>query len=328
MVRSYSQITPLRPEHLSKGIIDVATTFIDATQQCCGKSGLSIMEYKTKRDFSPIFGLSLETQFEKNAILLIDHAFLYWCCLHLGGGALIPKLKVTGKGITVTEQILLEEIGRYACESTVNVSADSQLSFSGCGIFPEPWDSRMFPDLSLFSSVTSDGFKFGKFAVGMQFGKLNSLPNFILNFTANDCSTFAVTDSTGLWDIARGRISALSTEWLRYWIHQEHPQVGVVIAELAGAERVAEIFQHKDSDQDLFKEILIRIYYTQNESSLLAKALASQALIYLEDFTHEVFRNLKHPYKGKTLHDIEKRRPDFARILREKMAKPKLRKIG
>jgi hypothetical protein len=261
---------------------------------------------------------------------MIDHDLLYWLCDRLGGGARMPRLKIINKKLSVTDLVLVENIGRFSCLDFDHNG--SKISFAGVGGFGKMVDFKKFPGLQSFVVSTPNRSNVGCFAIGMQFGKFNSLSSINFNASAIDSSTFQLTEPSGLWDIARGRIASLPLDSLVYWVHQEHPQVGAVILELAGSQRAAEVIQNPNSHELLMREIMLRLFYTQHESTIMAMAIATQAIRYLEsigatilprceEYAPEVFANLKAKDRRKMMNALLDRDTTLADQLRARKNK-------
>lgn len=256
---------------------DLARRFIRAVQGQTNAVGLTISERQNSHPIKPICGLQFEDQFGKHLRLLVDANFLYWLCQWLGGGARAQLSKIEGKPLTVSEMVSVEELGRICCSD--EFQGNLELVFSGVGVIPEDRQLDEFANSSVFEVSNHKEASYGTFAIGSSPASLHS---FSVTSTAIDSSTFRITDYSGLWAIAKGRVNDLDLASLNYWVHQEHPQIGAVILQLISPAKVSKVLEHIDAHGPLMQEIVYRMALAQDPSPILARAIATQAVIYLE----------------------------------------------
>ena len=274
-------VSRLRVVSTNKGSLNewaLARLFIHAVQDRTNAIGLTISERRNSPPLRLICGLEFETQSGKIIQLLMDADFIHWLCQCLGGGARSQLSKIEGKPLTITEMVMIEELGRACC--TKEFQGDMEFAFSGLGKISEVAAVSGFEGARKLEVSSHEGARLGGFAIDTLAAGLTSLS---VTTSVTDSSAFRLTDFSGLWGMAKGRVTDLDFKVLSHWIHQEHPQVGAIILQLAGPTKAANILQHMDSHELLMQEIIYRMALAQDPSSIMAKAIATQAVVYLEE---------------------------------------------
>lgn len=294
--------------------VALARRFVRAIQDHTGMVGVSVTELTQLSLPLPVCGLEFELSSRKKAILWIGEELLHWLCDRLGGGAKAASVKVSGKPVSTTEMVLIEELGRAVSRS--GLKDGETIEFSALGK-PLGVDDSIFSNLKVFDLSEAEGVRLGSVGFYTSFDNRATLPSAGFTATSTDASTFNLTDHSGLWDIARGRITRLNVDSLCYWVHQEHPQVGAVILQLAGAKVAAQIFEHAEAHEPLLHEIIYRMTVAEVASPFMAKAVATQAAAYLDsagpalvsrkEFVIDVLEEVNDDLRSRLLGSLSKR---------------------
>lgn len=291
--------------------------------------GLSVSKAANTKAFKSTCGLAIEIGAGTNATLILEERLINRLCDYLGGGIEVPYTKIVGRPMTVTDMVTVEEIGRRACKLPHLAKLNAEVR--GVGEYTQPLRTKRYPDVKVFELKRNDGESFGRFAVALRLGEENPLPSISLTETVIDAGTFEVVDAIALWDIARGRIDLVSVELLREWTHQEHPQVIAVLLQLAGAAKAAQVLQHPLFADGLKAEVLLRLARTRYGSPILARAIASHAVAFLNrtgatihpvghDYAVDILRAMDSEARDAMMKEVALRDPDWISGVRDGFA--------
>ena len=238
------------------------------------QNGISMSTVQARRRFNATCGILLKL-YIRDVIVALDDKLAHSLCDYLGGGMNVPKIKIIDKPVTATDLVLIEQIGRLTCQQ--RQIAKDRPCLQGVGLLPKGILNVQDLDVHHFSIVEKARGLLGSFATISSAGKEDSLLMFEITETLSDVETFSQIGSETLWDLARVKLDPLDVDDIIKWIHNEHPQIGAIILRLAGVQKSAKILQSSLLFASLRTEIILRIAYSESPSSIILRAIASQA---------------------------------------------------